>query len=650
MGTIAKVTAGGATHLVASTCYGTCGTAAGTAAKVATIQDSQAFTLITGVTVHIKFTYSNTNASPTLNVNSTGAKSIKKYGTTTTGTTETQSWYAGSIVSFTYDGTNWVQNDYKYDTDTTYTGDGLISVNASTHVISTTATANTGTVTKVSTGAGLTGGDIETTGTIKCALKSETKSTLATASRGSTTSREYPVGLDKNGVLSVNIPWTDSSGNDKVAKAGDTMTGNLKIGTSAQDTFFDAGLEVHDIRSVTTHPLTGPAKTLNFFFSNRDTPSTTKWWSGIYVKGWTSTFSGWELAGPCHNDDGSKRPLYVRSSNSNTAWGNWRQIYDSENKPSSSDIGLGNVANIDQSKAIKNITRSGTTFTATCLDDTTFTFTQQDNNNYDRNRYNAAITAGAAITAANIIVARASDGKYVHLNTSKVAFDITYPILYANGAISSGSTGTDNYDVRAIAITTTQSLTLTAYKPVYIKGTLTGTTFTTLGTTPLTQTVPTSADGYVYMLLGIAYSTSNIYLSLDHRIFAYSTLNGFREIIPSVLDWSGPISITTSSSNRTNLSSYSDYHEFYFVATLDSSNKIYATMIIPMIDIKSLQNTDRVFRSGWYQASTNGGELDITINAIASTGATQTWDIRAYGSARMNTAAVSSPDIKMYYR
>lgn len=45
-----------------------------------------------------------------------------------------------------------------------------------------------------------------------------------------------------------------------------------------------------------------------------------------------------------------------------------------------SDVSLGNVANIDQSKAIKSITRSGTTFTATALDGTTTTFTQQDNN------------------------------------------------------------------------------------------------------------------------------------------------------------------------------------------------------------------------------------------------------------------------------
>ena len=47
---------------------------------------------------------------------------------------------------------------------------------------------------------------------------------------------------------------------------------------------------------------------------------------------------------------------------------------------SKSDVGLGNVANYDQSKAIKSITRSGTTFTATALDGTTSSFTQQDNN------------------------------------------------------------------------------------------------------------------------------------------------------------------------------------------------------------------------------------------------------------------------------
>ena len=40
-------------------------------------------------------------------------------------------------------------------------------------------------------------------------------------------------------------------------------------------------------------------------------------------------------------------------------------------------IGLEHVADYDQSKAIKSITRNGTTFTATALDGTTTTFTQQ---------------------------------------------------------------------------------------------------------------------------------------------------------------------------------------------------------------------------------------------------------------------------------
>lgn len=60
------------------------------------------------------------------------------------------------------------------------------------------------------------------------------------------------------------------------------------------------------------------------------------------------------------------------------------------------NIGLGNVANIDQSKAIKSITRSGTTFTATALDGTKTTFDQQDNNT----TYNDATTSAHGLMTA----------------------------------------------------------------------------------------------------------------------------------------------------------------------------------------------------------------------------------------------------------
>lgn len=81
---------------------------------------------------------------------------------------------------------------------------------------------NSGTVTSVATGAGLTGGPVTSSGTIKVDLKSETPSTLEAASKSSTSGKEYAVGLDKNGNLSVNIPWTDTTYESKTAAQGGT--------------------------------------------------------------------------------------------------------------------------------------------------------------------------------------------------------------------------------------------------------------------------------------------------------------------------------------------------------------------------------------------------------------------------------------------
>lgn len=53
--------------------YGACSTAAATKAKAVTLSG---FTLVTGAIVGVKFSYDNTATAPTLNINSTGAKSI----------------------------------------------------------------------------------------------------------------------------------------------------------------------------------------------------------------------------------------------------------------------------------------------------------------------------------------------------------------------------------------------------------------------------------------------------------------------------------------------------------------------------------------------------------------------------------------------
>lgn len=74
-------------------------------------------------------------------------------------------------------------------------------------------------------------------------------------------------------------------------------------------------------------------------------------------------------------------------------------------------VGLGNVANYDQSKAIKSISRSGTTFTAMALDGTTFTFTQQDTNT----------TYGVATQNANGLMSAADKTKLDSLSATSVS-------------------------------------------------------------------------------------------------------------------------------------------------------------------------------------------------------------------------------------
>lgn len=80
--------------------YATCDTAAGTAAKVASLA-AGTLSLKAGATVAVKFTYANTASSPTLNIAGTGTKAMYIQGV------RDVYWTDGATVTFTYDGTNW---------------------------------------------------------------------------------------------------------------------------------------------------------------------------------------------------------------------------------------------------------------------------------------------------------------------------------------------------------------------------------------------------------------------------------------------------------------------------------------------------------------------------------------------------------------
>lgn len=104
---------------------GTCSTAATTAAKAVT---SAGFSLATGSAVTVYFSTANTKADAalTLNINSTGAKTIYVAGAATSSTNQLL-WVAGSSITFVYDGTYWRVED----APGTYRG-GACSVAAAT--------------------------------------------------------------------------------------------------------------------------------------------------------------------------------------------------------------------------------------------------------------------------------------------------------------------------------------------------------------------------------------------------------------------------------------------------------------------------------------------------------------------------------------
>lgn len=154
----------------------------------------------------------------------------------------------------------------------------------------------------------------------------------------------------------------------------------------------------------------------------------------------------------------------------------------------------------------------------------------QETGDNDSWNYLKAYTVKAKhnIPSESIIVG--DDGGYFPLNEGG-AFDITYTPLFAHDAISATRTGVNNYEFQHVAlILSTQLMTLTQALNVYIKGNLSGVTFTPISSTPLTQSVPTSADGYDYMYIGRAVSDTEItFDGTSHQIFKYKN-GAFRSV------------------------------------------------------------------------------------------------------------------------
>ena len=121
--------------------FGSCSTAAGTAAKVVSCSG---FALHAGSKITVKFTVTNTAANPTLNVNNTGAKAIYYRGSVIS----TGYLASGRVYTFVYDGTNYeLIGDINTDSDTKY-NTGTATTAGLTKLYTGTGSATDGTMTQ----------------------------------------------------------------------------------------------------------------------------------------------------------------------------------------------------------------------------------------------------------------------------------------------------------------------------------------------------------------------------------------------------------------------------------------------------------------------------------------------------------------------
>ena len=161
-----------------------------------------------------------------------------------------------------------------------------------------------------------------------------------------------------------------------------------------------------------------------------------------------------------------------------------------------------------------------------------------DSNTYDRTAYKASLTATGPISSGRIGVINSS-GNIILLSTTP--FDMTGPIVYIGTAYTSDAlTQTNNYTMWGTAFNlanTVSGFTGTAGAAVFIKGTISGKMFTPAAGV-LTTTVPSTADGKIYMLLGTMSTTTNGVLAADHPCYAY--VDGAFKLMPGEQGPQGP--------------------------------------------------------------------------------------------------------------
>lgn len=214
--------------------YGTCSTAAATAAKVITTVGDTEWNLKAGSFITIMFSATNTAKNPTFNVNGTGAKNVFYTTTQITSSNLSYAGYANRPMNFMYDGTQYrfIGLGVDSNSDTKVNQQELTS-NSDRSILlgsnNTTAAATTGTYksTKFKYNPST---DVLTVGTVKGNLSGT--ATYATNSGTSTYSNN-----------SAKATTATNAGTATYAKSAGTASrlGNSTIGSATRPIYINAG-------------------------------------------------------------------------------------------------------------------------------------------------------------------------------------------------------------------------------------------------------------------------------------------------------------------------------------------------------------------------------------------------------------------------
>ena len=244
-------------------------------------------------------------------------------------------------------------------------------------------------------------------------------------------------------------------------------------------------------------------------------------------------------------------------------------------------------------------------------------------------------------------------------NITTTAFNIFGPIEYysttANIAAEGNIDGRYHWTMRSdvdLRYSFNIGTTLTAYKDVYLVATLeTATTAklrnpslvdanaaVTANSGPISQTLPTTEDGYIYIKLGHAYSTSAIILTLDHPIYYYK--NGALQIYtPYAAEASKAAIVTTTNA----IARYSDTTGSFSDSTTTINDNGTITVKGKIMVNPSYDTTSNNYNDGVRINQCSTGWADVVLGGTAdSTSGTSvdTWLVGRRGAAGSKVGAV----------